>query len=83
MRQRIEVARASAPLTLNEGTFPAGTYVVRLDQPYRNYAVDLLTAQHYPKDAGEAVRRRLLGTAGALPPRRRSRPRTPACAASR
>ena len=30
--------------------FPAGTYVVRLDQPYRNYAVDLLTPQHYPKD---------------------------------
>ena len=29
---------------------PAGTYVVRLDQPYRNYAVDLLTPQHYPKD---------------------------------
>jgi hypothetical protein len=54
LRQGIEVARASAPLTLNEGTFPAGTYVVRLDQPYRDYAVDLLTAQLYPKDAGEA-----------------------------
>ena len=54
MRQGIEVARASAPLTLKEGTFPAGTYVVRLDQPYRDYAVDLLTAQNYPKDAGEA-----------------------------
>ncbi len=54
MRQGIEVARASAPLTLTEGTFPAGTYVVRLDQPYRDYAVDLLTAQLYPKDAGEA-----------------------------
>src|SRR4029077_18213986 len=35
-------------------TFAAGTYVVRLDQPYRDYAVDLLTAQQYPKDAGEA-----------------------------
>ena len=23
---------------------------MRLDQPYRNYAVDLLTAQHYPKN---------------------------------
>jgi len=54
MRQGIEVARASAPLTLSEGTFPAGTYVVRLDQPYRDYAVDLLTPQLYPKDAGEA-----------------------------
>ncbi len=51
--QHIEVSRSDAPLALREGDFPAGSYVVRLDQPYRNYAVDLLTAQHYPKDAGE------------------------------
>jgi hypothetical protein len=53
LAQGIEVLRAAAPFTLKEGGFPAGTYVVRLDQPYRNYAVDLLTAQNYPKDAGE------------------------------
>ena len=51
--QRIEVGRATAPLVLKEGRYPAGTYVVRLDQPYRNYAVDLLTPQHFPKDGGE------------------------------
>ncbi len=51
--QRIEVSRAIAPLQLSEGTFPAGTYVVRLDQPYRNYAVDLLSPQHYPKEGSE------------------------------
>jgi hypothetical protein len=51
--QHIEVSRAQTPIQLKDGSFPAGTYVVRLDQPYRNYAVDLLTAQHYPKD-GEA-----------------------------
>jgi hypothetical protein len=50
MGQHIEVARAQAAIQLKEGSFPAGTYVVRLDQPYRNYAVDLLTPQHYPKD---------------------------------
>jgi hypothetical protein len=49
----IEVRRAHSPLTLSEGSYPAGTYVVRLDQPYRNYAVDLLTPQHYPADATE------------------------------
>jgi hypothetical protein len=38
---------------LKDGSYPAGTYVVRLDQPYRNYAVDLLTPQHYPKDGSE------------------------------
>jgi hypothetical protein len=48
--QHIEVARAQNAIQLKEGSFPAGTYVVRLDQPYRNYAVDLLTPQHYPKD---------------------------------
>jgi len=53
MRQHIEVARALNSIQLKDGNFPAGTYVVRLDQPYRNYAVDLLTPQHYPKD-GEA-----------------------------
>ena len=51
MSQHIEVSRAKSSLSLKEGTFPAGTYVVRLDQPYRNYAVDLLTPQNYPKDA--------------------------------
>src|SRR5579872_3277086 len=50
MSQQIEVSRAEKPIVIREGTFPAGTYVVRLDQPYRNYAVDLLTPQHYPKD---------------------------------
>jgi len=43
--------RCSAPrgVEAEGGVFPAGTYVVRLDQPYRNYAVDLLSPQHYPK----------------------------------
>src|SRR3984957_2833414 len=51
--QHIEVSRTEAPLALKEGNFPAGTYVVKLGQPYRNYAVDLLTPQNYPKDGGE------------------------------
>jgi len=53
MNQHIEVGRANAPIKLSDGEYPAGTYVVRLDQPYRNYAVDLLTPQLYPKDATE------------------------------
>jgi hypothetical protein len=50
MGQQIEVAQAQNTIQIKEGSYPAGTYVVRLDQPYRNYAVDLLTPQHYPKD---------------------------------
>jgi hypothetical protein len=53
MSQHIEVGRANAAIAVKEGSFPVGTYVVRLDQPYRNYAVDLLMPQHYPKDASE------------------------------
>ena len=50
----IEVHRASSTLTLKEGSWPPGTYVVRLDQPYRDYAVDLLTPQQFPKDGPES-----------------------------
>jgi Zinc carboxypeptidase len=51
LRHRIEVGQASAAFKVAEGEFAAGTYVVRLDQPYRNYAVDLLTPQVFPQDA--------------------------------
>src|SRR5207244_3545366 len=54
LAQGIEVHRAATDLTLKEGSFAAGTYVVRLDQPYRDYALDLLSAQSYPKEGGEA-----------------------------
>ena len=50
MGQQIEVSRAQNSIQLKDGSYPAGTYVIRLDQPYRNYAVDLLTPQRYPKD---------------------------------
>jgi hypothetical protein len=53
MAQHIEVSRSLSALRLKEGEFPVGTYVVRLDQPYRNYAVDLLSPQQYPKYGGE------------------------------
>jgi len=51
LAQGIEVGRATAPFKVAEGEFTGGTYVVRLDQPYRNYAVDLLTPQVFPPDA--------------------------------
>ena len=48
--QRIEVGRAAQPISVKEGKFPSGSFVVRLDQPYRNYALDLLAPQKFPKD---------------------------------
>jgi hypothetical protein len=49
--QGIEVKRARANFSVEEGSYPAGSYVVPLDQPYRNYAVDLLLPQEFPEDA--------------------------------
>ena len=47
--QQIEVSRLTAPVTVKEGTFAKGAFVVRLDQPYRNYALDLLEPQKFPE----------------------------------
>ncbi len=45
-----------------KGAFAKGDYVVKLDQPYRNYAVDLLRAAEVPdRNAVRALRRRVLG----------------------
>jgi len=46
----IEVSRAKDAFKVGEGEFPAGTFLVRMDQPYRSYALDLLVAQKYPAD---------------------------------
>jgi hypothetical protein len=46
----IEVSRATRAFKVKEGAFPAGSYVVRMDQPYRGYALDLLLPQKYPAD---------------------------------
>jgi hypothetical protein len=53
MLQGIEVARSLEAFTLDEVTFPEGTFVVRLDQPYRNYAVDLLLPQTFSFAEGQ------------------------------
>jgi hypothetical protein len=49
--QKIEVGRAAGDFTVGEGSFAPGDYVVRLDQPYRNYAVDLLLPQRFPAES--------------------------------
>ncbi|TKJ33917.1 hypothetical protein CEE39_03275 [bacterium (candidate division B38) B3_B38] len=54
LRQRIEVHQATAPIGVEEGSFPAGSYVVRMDQPYRSLVVNLLGIQKYPQDAPRA-----------------------------
>jgi hypothetical protein len=46
--QGIEVGSAKSEVKLKEGTFPAGSYVVKRDQPYGRLAKNLLEKQTYP-----------------------------------
>ena len=46
--QGIEVGRSTGELKLAEGTFPAGSFVVKRDQPYSRLAKILLEKQVYP-----------------------------------
>ncbi len=46
--QGIEVGRATAEVTLKEGTFPAGSFIVKRDQPYGRLAKILLEKQNFP-----------------------------------
>ncbi len=46
--QRIEVGRATSEVRLEEGTFPAGSFIIKRDQPYSRLAKTLLEKQVYP-----------------------------------
>lgn len=50
-RQAIEVHRTTSDITVKDGTFPAGSYIVKLDQPYGRLAKTLLEKQTYPDPA--------------------------------
>jgi hypothetical protein len=46
--QGIEVGVAPSPIQLGDTTFPAGSYVIKRDQPYGRLAKNLLEKQVYP-----------------------------------
>jgi hypothetical protein len=46
--QRIEVGTANAEVKLGDATFPAGSYIIKRDQPYGRLAKNLLERQNYP-----------------------------------
>lgn len=46
----IEVHRLTESFETSGRVYPAGSYTVRMDQPYRNAAVNFLSEQHFPKD---------------------------------
>jgi hypothetical protein len=52
LKQRVEVHQAKGPVKVKEGKFPAGTYVISMDQPYCTLAQNLLERQKYPEEEG-------------------------------
>jgi hypothetical protein len=50
-RQGIEVHRADAAGTFGDVAVRPGDYLVRMDQPYRNYVQTLMGVQRFPEDA--------------------------------
>jgi hypothetical protein len=46
---RVEVGQSKAQFSAGGRTFGAGSYVVKLDQPYRAHAKDLLEVQRFPR----------------------------------
>ena len=46
--QRIEVGQATGEIKTSDGNFPAGSYVIKRDQPYGRLAKNLLEKQDYP-----------------------------------
>jgi hypothetical protein len=49
--QGIEVGRTSAEVKLKEGTYPAGSFIVKRNQPYGRLAKILLEKQNFPDPA--------------------------------
>jgi hypothetical protein len=46
--QRIEIGTANAEVKVDGQTFPAGSYIIKRDQPYGRLAKNLLERQNYP-----------------------------------
>ena len=46
--QGIEIGQATADIKIGDATFPAGSYVIKRDQPYGRLAKNLLEKQVYP-----------------------------------
>ena len=46
--QAIEIGEAKSDIKIGDATYPAGSYVIKRDQPYGRLAKNLLERQNYP-----------------------------------
>ena len=81
--QGIEIGRATGEVKLKEGTFPAGSFVIKRDQPYGRLAKILLEKQDLPRPEPHHLRRHRLDHGPDVPrqsgrDRRREYSRVPA-----
>lgn len=51
MTQGVEIHQTKEEAKVREGTFPKGSYLVKMNQPYRTYAKTLLEVQEFPESA--------------------------------
>ena len=49
LRHGIRVFAADDPVTVGYATYPAGSYVIPADQPYREFLITMLRPQRYPE----------------------------------
>jgi len=49
MTQGIEIHQTKKEVKVKEGTFPKGSYLMKMNQPYRTYAKTLLEVQKFPE----------------------------------
>ena len=78
-KQGIEVGQTTAPIKVKEGTYPAGSFVIKRDQPYGRLAKILLEKQVFPDTQASHLRRRRLdhGPHGSRPGCRNHRSQRP------
>lgn len=46
----IKVMKATTPFSINGKTYPSGSYVIKSDQPFRPYILDMFEPQDHPND---------------------------------
>src|SRR5699024_9634921 len=50
LKSGIKVYKATSSFQVNGKSYPSGSYVIKTDQAFRPYVIDMFEPQHYPND---------------------------------